>query len=483
MTAIPVMDHWLVPLRGLRSAAVPRDPVAILTGCLVFVLVLALPAILNDGDTLWQIRAGGWILDHHAIPRVDPFGYTAGDRAWSPHEWGAETLLAVAWRAAGMAGVMALTAAAAGVAAGLLLHYLRRWLPDRYALLALTVALANAAPSLLARPHVLAWPCLVLWTIGLLRARACRVAPPWSLLPVMLVWVNLHGSFMLGLLLPAGFLLEALLDPSARHRRPLAGWGGFLAAAWAVACLNPDGVTGVWFPIRLLGMHSLGWIGEWAPPDLSRPGPLVLTLLGLVALALSGRMRLGPVRVLMVLALVFGALTHARNGQLLGMVGVLLVTEPVATGFGLGPSRTARAAGWDRVAALLMLAALAVRLVAPLPSARTGEAFAALLDRVPAAVRGTPVLNAYELGGALIFQGVRPFIDSRADLYGDAALDRYRRLSEGDPATLRAAVTGYGIRWTIFPIGSPVVAWLDRQPGWRRAVVQQGLVVHVRTGV
>jgi hypothetical protein len=136
------------------------DPAAVIAFCLMFVVVLFLPPILNDGDTLWQIRAGAWILDHRAIPATDPFSFAAGDRRWFAHEWLAETLMALAYRAGGMRGIMVLAAAACGVTAAVLLRHLRRFLPGVYAVAALIVALSCAASSLLARPHLLAWPCL-----------------------------------------------------------------------------------------------------------------------------------------------------------------------------------------------------------------------------------------------------------------------------------------------------------------------------------
>ena len=249
------------PPRGVPLLTTMRscDLAAVIAGCLVFALVLFLPAILNDGDTLWQIRTGEWILDHRAIPAVDPFSFTAGDKPWFAHEWLAEVLLALAHRAGGMAGVMTLAAAAAGLTAAVLLHRLRQFLPGIYAVLGLIVALSNAAPSMLARPHLLAWPCLVLWCGGLVAARARRTAPSPALLPVMLLWVNLHGSFILGLLLPLPFLLEALLDKGADAKRVLRPWALFLLGAWAIALANPEGLGGVLFPFRHIGMASLAW--------------------------------------------------------------------------------------------------------------------------------------------------------------------------------------------------------------------------------
>jgi hypothetical protein len=446
-------------------------------------LVMFLPPILNDGDTLWQITTGNWILDHRAIPATDPFSFTAGDRPWFAHEWLAETIMAIAYRLAGMRGVMVLAAAATGLTAAILLHHLRRFLPGIYALTALIVALSNAAPSMLARPHLLAWPCLVAWCGGLIAARANRSAPSWALLPVMLLWVNLHGSFMVGLLLPISLMIEALLAPAASRRHTALAWGRFIAAAWLVALANPDGLAGVLFPIHLLGMKTLAWIGEWQPPDFAKFQPLEVIILGALALGLSGKLTLPPIRLLLFLGLVHAALSHGRNEQLLGLLGVLILAEPMGASLARGPAEPF-GPSWRRLpagAALLVLVALVVRFALPLSPERTGAAFAATIDAVPQSLCAQPVLNEYGLGGQLIFTGIRPFIDSRADLYGDAFLTRYHRIAAADRTELDRALSEYQIVWTIFPASHPIVAVMDEKPGWRRLIAADGVVIHVRT--
>jgi hypothetical protein len=465
-----------------RHPSAGFDPAPAIAGCLLFALVLFLPPILNDGDTLWQITTGEWILDHHAIPAIDPFSFTAGNRPWFAHEWLAETLMALAFRSGGMRGVMVLAAAASGVTAAVLLRTLRRFLPGIYALVALIVALSAAAPSMLARPHLLAWPCLALWCAGLVTARANRTRPSFALLPVMLLWVNLHGSFMLGLLLPGAFMIEALFDPGANIKPVFTAWAGFILAAWAVALINPDFLAGLLFPIHLTGMKSLAWIGEWAPAEFSQFQPLELIILAALALGLLGKVTLPPVRLLMFLGLIHAALTHARNEQLLGIVGVLILAEPLGASLARGHAEPL-GLPWRRlavVAALIAVAGLATRAVLPLSQQRTGAAFTAVLDTVPPALRALPVLNDYGLGGQLIFNGVRPFIDSRADLYGDAFLGRYRSLTGANRTELDRVLSEYHIAWTIFPSGFALVALMDQEPGWRRLADADGIVIHVR---
>jgi hypothetical protein len=457
------------------------DPAPVIAGWLVFALVLFTPALLNDGDTLWQIRTGEWILDHRAIPTVDPFSFTAGARRWFPHEWLAEVLLAMAFRAAGLKGVMVLCAAAAGLTAAVVLRHLRRFLPGVYAVAGLVLVLCNLAPSLLARPHLLSWPCLALWCGGLVVARANRTPPSFWLLPVMALWVNLHGSFMLGLLLPGAFMIEAALDSREDRFATLARWGLFVAAAWAAAALNPAFIDGLLFPIRMVGMKSLAWIGEWGPTDFSRLQPLEIILLAALALGFSGKVRLPIIRGAMFLGLVHGALAHARDEQLLAIVGAMILAEPLGATLRKGDApafgdvwRLAAAGG-----AILAAVALAARLVVPLRPETELAAFSAMLERLAPGLRARPVLNEYGLGGRLIFNRVAPFIDSRADLYGDAFITRYQAIITPRRVDLERALSEYGVCWTLFRSGDPIVAMLDDEPRWTRIVQANGLVIHV----
>jgi hypothetical protein len=185
---------------------------------------------------------------------------------------------------------------------------------------------------------------------------------------------------------------------------------------------------------------------------------------------------------LILVVLVHGALSHTRHGQLLGIVGVLVLAEPFGASLGRGGAATSGRAWWRLVpcAVLVAVAALAGRMALPLGPERSGAAFAATLDRLPLSLRIQPVLNDYSLGGSLIYNGVRPFIDSRADLYGDAFLTRYRRIIAPDRVELARTLSEYGIAWTIFPAGNPLVLVLDQDPGWRRSVEENGIVIHIR---
>ena len=131
--------------------------------------------------------------------------------------------------------------------------------------------------------------------------------------------------------------------------------------------------------------------------------------------------------------------------------------------------------------AIGVLAMAASRIVQPV--ARTDDAITPIsaLAHVPPGLAAQPVFNAYNFGGYLIFKGVKPFIDGRADMYGDAFVKRYMAINNGDPAAVDAALKQYGIAWTITQPKEGIVAVLEKRPGWKRIYADKYAVVLART--
>ncbi|WP_304177085.1 hypothetical protein [Phenylobacterium aquaticum] len=457
---------------------------AVVAGLALGALALALfsPGLLNDPDTWWHVKVGGWILDHHQAPRVDLWSYSRAGAAWTAHEWLSEALMAAAYRLAGWAGVTALCGAAFSLATWLMGRRLARDLEGTLLLVVLVLGLSLMGGSLLARPHLLALPVLVAWVSGLMAARDRGTAPsPW-LCALMVLWANLHGGWAFGLAIAGPFGLEALIaaGPGARLK-VVRDWGLFGTLALACAALTPFGLEGVMFPIQQLSMKSLAGIGEWRPADFSHLEPMEIALLALIGLALTRPIKLPPVRLALLVGMIHLALSHGRHQMLLGVVGPMLLAAPLANG--LAAPREASAPGrWvGALATGLAVALLMLRLALPITRGDSANAPMSALDSVPAAVRASPVLNDYSFGGYLIWRDVRPYVDSRAELYRDAFLDNYGSLAAGDAGALEATLAARRVGWTIFPPGAPAVALMDREPGWTRIHADRFAVVHART--
>ena len=91
-----------------------------------------------------------------------------------------------------------------------------------------------------------------------------------------------------------------------------------------------------------------------------------------------------------------------------------------------------------------------------------------LIAAVPAELRSQPVLNGYSMGGPLILSGIRPYIDGRGDMYGDALVLGFSRITHGDASAFDQAVQRWNIRWAMVPNDDKALIALLEQSRWRK---------------
>ena len=473
-------------VRGTLSEARVSGLVVALVAAFLFAVSAFAPAVLGDGDTWSHLATGEWMLAHGAVPRADPFSFSAPGAPWTAHEWLSEILMTLAFRGAGWNGVVLLTAAAAAGAALIMGLRVARDLSGVALAVTVGTGVALWLPNLLARPHVLALPLAAAWTVGLIDARDRGGAPSLALAPLMILWSNMHGGFVFGLALIAPFAGEAAAAAPPGARLPaLRPWALFGLAATAAALINPFGVEALLFPFRLMGVENLTRISESRAEDFGRVGPTEVGLLAVLGFALSRPMAMPPIRAALLVGLLAMALTHARHAQLLGLVAPMLLARPIAAAIGAAAQRQERPRAAPAAIAASLAAALAMaalRIADPIVRVDAPSAPISALAAVPAELRARPVLNSYGFGGYLIWSGVRPFIDGRADMYGGAMLKVYNRLAAGNSQVLDETLRRYPIAWTIFGPDEGITAVLDRAPGWRRLYADATAVVHVRDG-
>ena len=457
-------------------------------GVLYLVMLLSGDSLLNDADSYWHIVVGRWIAAHRAFPTTDPFSFTFAGTPWIAKEWLSQILYAGAHAAAGWPGMVALAAACVALAFALLTRFLVADLKPAYAILFAAGAFLLAAPHVTARPHALAFPVMVAWVAGLVRAADDRHAPSLWLLLLMVLWANLHGGFTFGIMMVGALGLDAIVSsaPETRVRTALA-WIGFGLLALAAGCLTPYGWQPMLMTVRILGLGpALSILGEWRPADFSHFGGLEIILLVSLGAALWRGVTLPPVRIVILLGLIHMALSATRNGEIFGLVAPLVVARPLATQFAHiragaqakgGLATTAKA-----VAVLLVVlvpasfALSAAFHYTPNPQITPAAAVAALKKADPG-----PILNQYDFGGYLVYEGIPTFIDGRTELYGGAFFARYvNAVTLADLAGFDRLLDEYRIEATLLAPGTPAVAYLDRLPGWHRLYADAVAVVHVR---
>lgn len=454
--------------------------------------------VLADGDVYSHIAAGRWIVAHGTVPTADPFSHSMPGAAWIAHEWLSELVLMGAYQGAGWAGLGGLTTLSFAGTLAYLMRFLLSRMEPVHALLFATYAGCMMSGHLLARPHVLAWPLLAVWIGTLVNASEQGHAPPWWLIPMMVLWANLHGSFMLGIALACGLALDATLAQAQGQRRSTAWlWGRFIALTVVAAMVTPADWHGLLFPFQMVNMsEALDMIGEWASPNFHEPQLLEIWLLLALGLACSGGLRLPWVRLLLVLVLTHLALKYQRNVSIFGLVTPFLMAAPLARHWRTSARTGPDVEAMDRVFHALAAPARLGAIVGAALLASLFMALAAQSGRFMPASNNTPdaafqaaqragasgaVFNSYAFGGYLIFKNTPVFIDGRADMYGSAMMKRYQAATLlSEPQALPKLLDDYHIGWTLLHPGTPALVLLDRMPGWRQVYADDVAVVHMR---
>ena len=466
-------------------------PVAI-SGVLSALAVLTARARFNDPDLWWHLKTGQFIWNHHQIPTTDHFSFTAASQAWIPHEWLAQLAIFTAWRIGGNTGLMlALCAVASAILiAGYALcaAYSRN---AKVAFLGALIIFVFATSGFSIRPQLLGYLLLIV-ELGIFHIGRSRSAK-WffALVPLFALWVNVHGSFFMGLVVAgvvyacsffqseAGALLADSWRPTQRKIL-----GTALVLSVLATFLNPGGIRQVLYPLDTMLRQpiNLASIEEWHPLALnSQLRVCLLAILGSIFLLMVLRKAEIYLDELILLALgLWLAGSHERLVFVFGILAAPILSRMLA---GLWddyiPER-------DRIlpnALLLVLAGVAI--VAAFPNAKNiaGQIEAQNPVKALEYLRAHPIsgnmLNEYQFGGYLIWAAPEHpvFIDGRADLYEWAGvLGQYTAWSglQADPRTL---LDKYRINLCLLSAQSPMVHAMALLPAWKQVYADSNAVL------
>ncbi len=209
--------------------------------------------LLSDGDTGWHIRTGEWILAHRQVPQTDLFSFSRPGQPWFAWEWGADVVFALLHGAGGLPLLTFFSGFLLVLTAVLTL----RWMVWRGASIwvafpVFLLASGGSTMHYLARPHIftLVFLLATLWLLDSERRAPSRRI--WLLVPLTLLWTNLHGGWPVVFVFLGLQIFARLFYRDPLWRRELA-----VAALCALATLvNPYG----WH----LHQHILGYLdSDW----------------------------------------------------------------------------------------------------------------------------------------------------------------------------------------------------------------------------
>lgn len=501
-------------MSALRERPGSVTPFAWLTVAALFALALATGIKqLRNPDYWWHLSTGYWIAQHGRVPQVDVFTYTVEGARYIDIHWLFQLALAGIHTLAGHDGTIVARALLAAALALILATV--GWRRERPFVsgLALGAMLLIVQERLLVRPESVSFVFLAAVLALLERHERRGDAGVYAIVPLQVLWVNMHGLFALGIAL-CGFYLVSAWFEARRGRASARGWqrlAGVTLLAAAASLLNPNGLEGALYPLQQLAMIGPSgggdeaarsvrelwpvWSGAIPWPWLVLPGLLLLAATASFAANwrhdrswLAHGLTLGSFALLAALA--------NRNLALFAIVAapicVLSTNEWLDRHPNLLPSGAQRAAS---LVVVLLLAAASfdvasgrfyarMRMVAA-PGLGIVDIFVpeGAVDWIARERPPGPIAHPMGAGGYLnwrLFPDYRVMSDGRLELFGP------RRLAELNYAAPNAfarldAQYHFGTV-LLLPLRDPpgFVEWMVKNPDWRLVYADPAGSVFVR---
>ncbi len=464
--------------------------------------------LFRDPGTFSHTTFGQHILSSAHLIRNDYFSFTANGEPWIAQQWLAECIMAIIHKLAGLDGLLLLTVAAIAFlyawAARRLIH---RGLHPLLSMLIIAFALAASTHTFHVRPHMAS-----ILFLGFTFSRLCdfeagraSLRSLFSLVPMCVLWTNIHGGVLGGLgtiaLSFLGWLFFKIIGQESpiKTYKDMIIFGGLLGACVLTIFINPYGsdMPKAWLSImqsavipEIIQEHGsliktdawmilafgifyivslIGTFPKW---------PRATWLIPLVWLALTcSRVRHGPLFAVTAAIAMADMFPHVLWGKWLSRKGsyichikpfdylqnrnpILPWTIPVAVILGMlvylsfSPRTLHSGQVWANLD----------------PRHWPTELLPELQNYEKARPEGTPIFNDMLFGGFLIYftPGLRVFIDDRCELYGD---DRLLAYVHAEPSKFEEWVQRYGFDIALTKSGSSFDAYLKKNTGWR--VVKQ----------
>ncbi len=445
-------------------------------GLLALLVVAALCITrIVEHDTPWYLAAGDLILRTHALPSVDPFSYTS-TKAWLNHEWLAEVVLALGYRAGGFVALGVLQGLTLAFSVGIIAWATRK----REGFLGLSTLVWIVVVFVLRewtgpRAQLLSVPCFAL-TLTLTLVQGDDDALLWWCIPIQLAWTQLHGGNPTGVALVG---IAFVASPSLRR--------AVVVVLCAVATIV--GPYGFRVHRHFLGSHAaLPNIREWEPLAVALSNGSIahwVVVALVIASFVSLRGRTGAtLRRDALLLLVFSvvAIRYQRFAIECCMVAAAILAPT------LGRATQGRWSAVTRIGlAVLMSSGFALATIrSPGVGLEPSRFPLRAVDWLKQAHPVGPMFNSYNYGGYLLWAWPEQpvFVDGRAFTVYDDALVASLPALYADPPRFADLQARYGFRLAVLQRvgrGESLVAWLRTRPEWQVVYEDAMTLIFVRS--
>jgi len=388
-----------------------------------------------DPDVWWHIKNGETILATHRWPTSDPYSFTVHGFPWIAFEWLGEVLLAFVFRLGGVRGLeFLLFVLGSAILLALYAYGTICSGKSKAGFLAAALLMPLVASQFNMRPQMVGYLFLVLTMIILARFRQGKPGTLWLLPLLMLVWINSHGSWVIGMGVLFAYWIAGLFEfqvggIEAKKWSPMERQQISFAFLLSLALLpvNPYGTELPAFPFRVAAGYPVAQANvlEWHPMPFNEAGGklFLILVLGFVVLQIAGRFSWRLEELALCLFGIATACIHVR---------FVLLFVPFFTPFLAGVfARWLPVYFRDKDKYILngiLMASVVAAVVHYYPTQANLEK--QIVDRFPVKAveyirqhpAPSPMFDSYAFGGYLVWSGQRVFIDGRGELYEDGGV-------------------------------------------------------------
>jgi len=480
----------------------------------VFLLIIFASAArpVKDPDFYWHLKTGQYLVETRTIPTVDLFSWSKYGSEWVTHEWLSEAVMYSVFRWLGYGGLIVLFSAIITISFGFVYMRAKDVAKHPYvAGFALLLGAAATMPTWGVRPQMFSmlFASVFVYLLGDYYDER-RTRAIWWLVPLTVLWVNIHAGFAMGLGLILLTIVSLVADAVILHEHNIAyTWRRIrpllllLVVCIAAVSLNPSGTRMYSYPFETLTSRAMmQYIQEWRSPNFHQPMFQALALFFLVtlaALALSHK-RVRPGQLVLLLVMALATLRSSRNVPFFALVAIPVVAESlwswvVGQGWSSRLSRDEpRQFGQTSLVKLLLnvtlllltpLTVIAVQVGNSVTNQPTTEATsypAAAVDFIEKENLPQPIFNEYVWGGYLIWRlypKYRVSMDGRADVYGDDLIEEFLSVHDGEPKW-RESLDRRGVRTVLVQPDVPLASLLRVDAGWQKVFEDPSSVIFVR---
>lgn len=455
---------------------------------LLLLVAFTLPGIferpdgfVHDPDLWWHLANARLLFTTHHFIQIEPYSFTVAGARWVNPEWLAETPYWMGYRFLGLTGIFLVTVLA--LSGNLLLIYWRSFSNAHHAgaalwssLLGFVLLTVNFGPRMILFGYLaLSLEMAILEAVNREDATEGRKRLLWLLPPLFCLWINLHGSWIVGLALLGFYILCGFVTlnkgafaqqafSSADRNRLL---GVFLSSA-ALLLVNPYGWRLIWNPFDMMMNQNLniGIVQEWQPLSLSSGAGIgVILAIGLTIVAnlLSGRKwklyQLG-----FILFAWYAVLHHTRFAFLASVLTIPWLATDLTRAF--SAEQTPKTIPLLNAAFAIGAVSAFLHFFPTEQVLQKGLAADYPLQSIATIQPTWRTFNIDTLGGMMDFNSKPTFLDSRLDTFEHHGIlkDQIDIMEIHDSLAL---LEKYHVDHALLGAKQPLVYLLERTPGWQ----------------